>query len=284
MKNRKYIYLSLILFCYSSLTACSSLTQFVNYTHKYGPRYAFSGRARHHQVSGKNIKVVSYNIKHAKKINEAVTLLKEQGLADADIILLQEMTSKGVKKMADALNYDYVFYPAVRHPILKTGFGNAVLSKWPILNDHKVILPQTKPNARHRIAVGATVLINNKEVVVYSLHMGIFVNPIQRKKIVNALIDSLPETTEYCIIAGDFNTFTQKDREYIARSFSESDFNQTTSNIDWTYSQWYFFNRKSKLDHIFTKGMRKINAGRIIDRSPSDHLPVWAELAFRETE
>ena len=101
MTRKKLIHFSILTLCFTSMIGCSSLTEFVNYTYKFGPRYALFGRTRQHQLADDTVKVVSYNIKHSKKIKEAVDLLqKEHGLSNADVILLQEMTPEGVKKIA----------------------------------------------------------------------------------------------------------------------------------------------------------------------------------------
>lgn len=271
-------------FLYStSLTACQSLVKFVNYTHKREPRYISSGVVEYQTRRKKTVKVVSYNIKHAKRIDEAIRLItNNKNLAGADVILLQEMTPAGIKKIAKKLHYNYVFYPAVHHPILKTGFGNAILSKWPVMNDHKVILPPIKKRARNRIAVGATLLINGEKVLVYSLHMGVFVNPQQRESLVKAIVEQIPSSAEYCVIAGDFNSFTFADKQHIKTAFLEADFDHSTGDVGWTYSHWYFLNRKTTLDHIFIKGMNRVKAGKVNSRAASDHLPIWAELSFSD--
>jgi len=118
MNLKKLTIYLLSLCCCLSLSACSSLTKFVNYTDKLLPRFAFLGHAKTDPHFDNKIKVVSYNVKHSKKIDEALSILKhKKELSDADIILLQEMTIDGVVKLAESLQYDYIFYPAVHHPI-----------------------------------------------------------------------------------------------------------------------------------------------------------------------
>jgi len=271
---------TLLLFSLYS-TGCGYLSHAYNYKFLNRPRYVSLNSVDDIDLDGETVKVVSYNIKHGKKTKKAIKLfLKEKNLKDADIILLQEMTPEEVKRIAKALDYNYVFYPAILHPVLKKDFGNAILSKWPILNDQKIILPALKTKTRQRIAVYATVQIEDKKVAVLSLHMGIFVKPSDRKRLVEIMLDPIPPSTEYCIIGGDFNSFTKKDRKNIITSFTKSDFEYATEDIGWTYNQWYFLNRKSTLDHIFTKGMEPVDAGKVVTKEASDHLPIWTELKF----
>ena len=114
-----------------------------NYTHPYKPRYASLNAVCEKRKFDGIIKVITYNIKLSKKIDKAAQLLAQHDdLNDADIICLQEMDPAGVKHIAHALKYNYVYYPAILHPRSEKDFGNAILSKWPIVSDQKIILPK----------------------------------------------------------------------------------------------------------------------------------------------
>ncbi|MCD4778952.1 MAG: endonuclease/exonuclease/phosphatase family protein [Candidatus Omnitrophica bacterium] len=264
-KSMAFIFIALL--CVS-ISACSWIPLY-NYTLKDRPKYVNNHTNQNKTTYDGSIKVVSYNIKHSKKMDKAIKLIKEhEKLADADIIFLQEMTPDGIIQIAHALNYNFVYYPAILHPQLKKDFGNAIVSKWPLSDDYKIILPPITHKSRQRIAIGATVKINNKTINVFSLHMGIFIRPDERKNMVDLIINSVDETCQYSIIGGDFNSFTKKDRKNITESFARLDYQHATPDIGWTYKQWYFFNRKAPLDHIFAKNMHVVQSGKIEDRSP----------------
>ena len=125
---------------------------------------------------GDAIKVVTWNIAFAKEVGEAIEELSEiEELQGADIILLQEMDEEGTEAIAKALKYDYVYYPASIHSRHERNFGNAVLSKWPIVDSEKLILPHQNPaNDQIRIAVRAIVDLNGLEMPVYSVHTETF--------------------------------------------------------------------------------------------------------------
>jgi endonuclease/exonuclease/phosphatase family metal-dependent hydrolase len=227
------------------------------------------------------IRVASYNIKQSARITEAIDLLKtDENLANADILLLQEMVPSAVERIASEFDYNYIFYPAVVHPLLHDNFGNAILSKWPITFDENIIFPSTNEKNRHRVAVAAKLKINGQDVLVYSLHMGIFMKPLQRGDQIRGILNAIDENIKYCIVAGDFNTIGKKDRDEIIRTFSEANFEHATSNVDWTYKHWYFMNYKSTFDHIFTRGPKVLRSGKVDNRKPSDHLPVWMEFSL----
>ncbi len=108
--------------------------------------------------SGSLITVVNYNIDHGREVTKAIEAFEtHEPLPGADIILLQEMDEVGTERMARALGYDFVYYPATvaRHG---RNFGNAILARWPLSRARKLILPELHPvNGVMRIAVGATV-------------------------------------------------------------------------------------------------------------------------------
>jgi len=278
---KKFFHILILVITCAALTSCRTPFHFINYSHLNTPRYSSTVSAEYRDTYRETIKVVSYNIKHSKRIKKAIKLFREnEELAGADIVLLQEMTPRAVEKIATALGYGYIFYPAVIHPVLKENFGNAVLSKWPIQYDQNIIFPPIKEKHRHRVAVAAKLLVNNRQVLVYSLHMGVFMKPRQRSERIQGILDKISDNIKYVIVAGDFNTITQKNRNELIKTFLEADFDYATDNVDWTYKHWYLFNQKAIFDHIFSKGMNKIRSGKINDRGPSDHLPIWAEFSM----
>ena len=146
--------ISFILFLCANLTGCVGPFRFINYSLSDTPRYSLTANPPYKDTHKEKIKVISYNIKHSAKITEAINLLQNnKDLADADILLLQEMIPSAVEKIAAELDYNYIFYPAVLHPILNDNFGNAILSKWPITYDENIIFPPVKEKSRHRVVV-----------------------------------------------------------------------------------------------------------------------------------
>lgn len=250
-----------------------------NYTSAHEPRYTGQGTFKKINRPHNTLKVVTYNIKFSKKIDQAIHLFENHmDLENTDLLFLQEMDHAGVEKIADNLNYNYVYYPAVLHPIAGKDFGNAILSKWPISDDRKLILPQTKTGNLQRIAVGATIAIEEKKILAYSIHLKVFLKPDQRKEQMLNLLKSLPGDTEHCIVAGDFNTFSKKSQQAIIDPFHEADFIHASKEAGWTYHRWYLLHRKVTIDKIFTKGLDVLKTGKVPCRKASDHYPVWAEV------
>ncbi len=80
------------------------------------------------------------------------------------------MDSEGVDRIAAALKLHWVYYPAS----IKMGrdWGNAILSRWPLSEDRKLLLPHGDPYSNtRRIAVAAQADVGGRPVLVYSTHI-----------------------------------------------------------------------------------------------------------------
>lgn len=250
-----------------------------NYTDPQAPRHVSHDLASPKSTNTETIKIISYNIHFARKVDRAIDLFKQDNhLHDADIICLQEMDPEGVERMAKDLRYNYVYYPAVLHPRHRKDFGNAILTKWPILNDKKIILPDVPRQRLQRIAVFATIQLPQRKILVFCVHMKVFMKPNHRSDQIDCLLKAVAKDIPYCIVAGDFNTFTEANRKAILDPFTNANFQLATEEVGWTYKRWYLLNREHYLDHIYTKGLKVIQTGKVINRTPSDHLPIWVEL------
>lgn len=230
----------------------------------------------------KSIKVVSYNVELGEKIQGAKNLFSQgAALADADIICLQEMHLEAVEEVAGFLRYNYVYYPSAIHPKSRKDFGQAILSKWPIKNDKQILLPFSSEDRYIKIqnaAVAATVAVKEREILIYSAHLGVVISPAYRQAQLRSILDSIPALAEEIIICGDFNTYAELHNKAIQQVINEYRFKEATNKIGWTYKYWYLFNDRAVLDHIFYKGLKLLKAGKVVNRAYSDHLPVWAEF------
>ena len=93
-------------------------------------------------VAPATLRVVTFNVEYAIAIDSAIALLRhDPALRGADVLLLQEMDEPGTLGSPGALGMQYVYYPATVHPVIQRDFGNAILSRWPIVEDEKIILP-----------------------------------------------------------------------------------------------------------------------------------------------
>lgn len=251
--------------------------------HSDRPRHTACNRVSPPAHFTSKIRIVSYNIKFSAKVTEAINLFKtNEFLRGADIVCLQEMNIAGVERIAEELGYNFVYYMAAAHLVHRTYLGNAVLSKWPIIDDEKIILPHAGDAHSRRIAVRTTVDIQGRHLVIFSVHKEVFMRPVLRRRQIKTIINAIPDRHHFCVIAGDFNTFRKSTLKSIIESFVDHEFELATGDVGWTYRHWYLLNLKSFLDHIFVRGFKVISSGKVNDRTASDHLPVWTELQLIE--
>jgi len=246
-----------------------------NYPDAAGPRYGGTGTTDSQRANADTLRIVSFNIEFARRLDSAIALLRSDSvLRRADVILLQEMDAAGAQRVAESLRMAYVYYPAIYHKRARNDFGNAVLSRWPIVEDAKLILPHVSRYAgTQRTATAATLRVGDRLVRVYSTHLGTLldVRGSRRRDQLRAIISDAARYPRV-IIGGDLNDHdvgrVARDRGYAWPTESGP---RTTSLGRW--------------DHIFLKGLGSppTNAsGTVLDAYRiSDHRPVWAIAILR---
>ncbi|MGH9259886.1 MAG: endonuclease/exonuclease/phosphatase family protein [Acidimicrobiales bacterium] len=246
----------------------------MNYGGTAGPRYA-GGDLPAPAAGRDTIRVVTFNVKYSLRVDEAIHLLRtDAALRDADILLLQEMDEPGVRAVADSLRMSWVYYPASRHPRTGRDFGNAVLARWPIADDRKIVLPHLARFRRsQRAAVGATVLVAGLPVRAYSVHLATVIGngPTERREQLAAVLDDAAAFPAV-VIAGDFNSETVPD--YAA----ERGYAWPSRGLPHTNAWWTF-------DHVLLRGLALAGDGSIGVRDAagaSDHKPVWVVLTTKD--
>jgi endonuclease/exonuclease/phosphatase family metal-dependent hydrolase len=248
-------------------------------------RPLFSGQYSDGPPDGNSvIKVITWNIAFAKEVEQAIEEFQEnQALQGAGIILLQEMDEAGTEAIASALNYDYVYYPASIHSRHDRNFGNAVLSKWPILDSEKIILPHQNPtNEQIRIAVRALLSIDGREVPVYSVHTETFWLGSQGRNDQFAyLAEQYGPDNEFVIAGGDFNTVTPASLASLDDRFRQVGMERVSEGAGETKLIGAV---GFTLDHIYARGLNPIASGVVNEAEASDHKPVWVDLSLAEAD
>jgi endonuclease/exonuclease/phosphatase family metal-dependent hydrolase len=220
------------------------------------------------------IRVVSFNVKLADRIDPAIEVLRSGELRDADIISLQEMDETGVQRIARALHLNYIYYPGSIHPTRQRYFGPAILTRWPIEDTRKVILPH-EGLVRHqrRNATAATINVRGTCVRVYAVHLETQLRASAHDREDQAAAILADAATVPCpaVVAGDFNSWG------IGRYFEQQGYAWPTKRVGKTITIFSW-------DHIFVRGFGRpasAAAGQVQDvHGASDHHPVWATLVL----
>lgn len=226
------------------------------------------------------ITVVSYNIRYAQKIEQAIAELAAlDAVKGVDIILLQEMNETGTAQIAQALQMNFVYYPAAIEPRYDQNFGTAVLARWPILESTKLILPHKSFTSRlNRTATKATIMVNELPILVYSVHTEtIFTLPAYRRNQFTAVLEDSGPDAEYVIMGGDFNTVNGADVTQLEGIFGNGRFVRASAKSGFSLLKYGW---QVEADHIFSKGFSPQSVGKIANATASDHLPIWATLSL----
>jgi endonuclease/exonuclease/phosphatase family metal-dependent hydrolase len=247
-----------------------------NYLDPDGPCY-FDDLPVMEPEPGGPLRVVSYNLAFGREVETAVGALKTGPLAGADLVLMQEMDRPGVDQIARALDLHYVYCPASK----KHGqdWGNAVLSRRPLIDHHKLRLPYADPfSDSRRIAVAAHIDVGGHAVLAYSTHiatpsLGLGARLEQMETIID---DADEEGDASVLIGGDLNTADPGSGGQVRDLFAGRDFDWASSHATDTGSA---FGRDATLDYVFTRGLEAQDSGTFAGDSGSDHQPIWVELA-----
>lgn len=243
-----------------------------NYPSPIGPRYAGGPAGGESGAASRAlgvVTVVTFNIQFGRHVDRAIELLRSAAsLRDADILTLQELDAPGTERIAHALGMFYVYYAGAVHPLTGRDFGTAVLSRWPIVADRKVILPHFgRFRGTQRVATAATILVGDDSVRVYSVHLSTQaeLDPTSRRDQARAVLGDAAAFRQV-IVAGDLNGYGIGE-EFLACGFlwPTEDDPDTHLVFNW--------------DHIFLKGLApRDSAGTGVvddDLGASDHRPVW---------
>ncbi len=234
------------------------------------------------------VKVVSYNIhfrggKELQKIIE--TLRDDQEIGGAGIIGLQEVDRNkersgnvnNAREMAKALGMRYAWagQPQKSAGQEEEDTGVALLSRYPITDVEKIVLPHSGPGGRLRVALGATVQLGAKAARVYVVHAERRI-PTQRKlDQLNAVLTALdrhPQASS-AIVLGDFNSDTSVNET--AQLFTRAGFSTPIPN---DHATWKLMFITTKLDWIWLRGVQATEGG-VTDRIKlSDHKPIWVSV------
>jgi len=250
-----------------------------NYEDEAGPLFKGGYADKRPFTPPPSLKIITYNYDFGKLVDKAIEEFSTlPSLQDSDIILLQEMDERGVDQIAQALQCNYVYYPASIHKHGKN-FGNAILSPWPIRQPHKLLLPYYSLTIRQRrIAARATVDVGNISVVVYNAHTETYLSTREhRRDQAAAVLNDIDPAETHVIVAGDFNTVRKATTLRIDQLAAKQRLMRATIGVGATVHRF-----PAIADHIYVRGFSVVAAGKAEEASASDHLPVWATLTALE--
>jgi endonuclease/exonuclease/phosphatase family metal-dependent hydrolase len=253
----------------------------VNYLDPTGPSYEtrFAEAARSPPPPGSPLRVVTFNIAFAVKIDLALEVLQQSPpLRGLDVLVLQEMDAPSVERIARTLQMNSLYVPSAVHPKSGRDFGCAILSPWPLVEPGKVVLPFAAVGSRvRRSAARATILRGGERTRVYSVHLPspLGVTSYARREQLKVILADAAGSPDPVVIAGDFNSNDLGER------FVDAGYEWITRDVA-TTTRFLFFGLS--FDHVFARGLVAapgVDSFGVVgdNRGASDHRPVWAVLA-----
>lgn len=238
-----------------------------------------------------NIKIMTYNIQHGLDYKK---LLNKERIIDLDriceiikqenpdILGLNEVyndvnnieTVEQTKYIASKLGYDYYFFGksiTIKNTI---GYGNAIVSRYPIIDVilHNIEDPLVKDEDVYyetRSIIEVSIKINDKIINTFVSHFGLAKS--EQLNATNKLLSLIKD--KQTIFIGDLNM--EETNENI-KEISKALVN-TSYLIDGNKETYPSINPKIKIDYIFTKNVENIDS-KIIKEIGSDHFPVVSNI------
>ncbi|HHZ20273.1 MAG TPA: endonuclease/exonuclease/phosphatase [Firmicutes bacterium] len=238
------------------------------------------------------LRVMTYNIRFGKGWDEQWDLKRTVSVirtANPDIIGLQEVDREWssrseftdvVTELAYELGMFYTFSTAMdKAPGFPGGkFGNAVLSRYPILE----VVNRGLPGAgMGRSIAGVKILLEDVPVNFFTTHLGLSVE--DRRLQMAKILQLLEEAAGPVIITGDWNaTADAEEVQAIAEWFLDVQAVVGKEHLGTFLSKNSL--ERPRIDYIFVSPEFGVDKVEIIETMASDHLPVVADLTLRVTE
>lgn len=223
--------------------------------------------------NSQSIRIGTYNIKsldYGEGLDEFVNDVEDM---DLDVICLQEVDSNSlrsndmdmVKEMAKAAGYEYYhFYQTMW--ILDGYYGLGILSKYPITEIQSSLLPNSLIK-EPRILTKTNIQVGDIQFSIYNTHITYENNSIRDDQL--EFVENHVDSSEYSILAGDFNTFGANKR----LQFSHMESVNADGRFK-TFGSYY------ALDDIFYSNQLSLVEANVKTTSFSDHNLLYAEFNY----
>ncbi len=223
-------------------------------------------------------KGMSFDAPEVVKIELAAEVIKNM---KADIVCMNEVHGPGgifgeqAKQAAELAGYEYYYFA----PAIVAGgspYGNAVLSKYPIVSAEKIMIPDSSETAEmgeSRVVACVTVDVEGKYITVLATHFGLL--EAERDEAVKLLGELVDKAEDKCVLMGDFNCSPSSKHicelnKLLQDTIPEAE-KQKRTFIGMEEPSY-------KIDYIFVDKSIKVYGADIVHETASDHYPVIADI------
>lgn len=271
-------------------------------------------------------KIVTYNIGYLSGMTNNLPVAKPKELFDTNLALVLEETKKinpdiiafqeidfgaarsyhvnqqdtiaslGFPYRAKTVNWDKRYVPFPYWPFQmhfgKMLSGQSIISKYPLKNHERIVLPRVADapfyrNAFYleRLAQVVKVVLNDKEIMLIHVHLEAFDTEtrVQQFQDVLEMFDEIRKEHP-TILLGDFNAVAQNENAVIQQLFTMDGIGNAAFNAQNIENTFDTKNPKERIDYIFyTEKDFNYISGKVLPSfgQASDHFPVVMEFSLK---
>lgn len=198
-----------------------------------------------------------------------------------DIVLLQEVDwrrpqtrmSRQPAFLARMLNMDYA-YGAVKH-YRPGSYGNAVLSRYPIVDYKNHILPGEDGG---RCCLEAEIGTSLSNITVFCLHLGLK-SAERYQHLQDIILPRVRAISSPVLLGGDFNARPESTEISLVKDCLQDSFQANCGECIDTFPS---DQPRARIDYIFLNNRWELNDCKIIPHTlASDHLPLICKVTFQ---
>lgn len=245
-------------------------------------------------LPAEQIRIVSYNLHgpFAKRIDDIKHVLTTHpAITQAAVFALQEVNRHRketayrdmARELAQLLDVHYAFAVENSYPEKDGGGvrGLALLSRYPLRDVERTVLPVPGPGGRRRILLGATVYLGTERLRVYTTHLETRISVEQRGEQIKAILNQLERYRSMpTVVLGDFNTITEGARRKMFELMQAAGFSCPMPGRTATFQRLQLL--RLKLDWIWIRHLTATKTAVEADVTASDHRPIWVDVKLND--
>ncbi len=232
------------------------------------------------------MKIMSFNTQHClnyveQKIDFPI-MANAIKACEADIVGLNEMHGEGnhfeytdqTKTLSELTGIPHYYFAKATDIDDEGPFGNAILSKYPILSVENIPIPDPENPTGTDLYETRSLLKAKLEngIIVMITHFGL--NHDEHLNAVKVVMENIEK--EKCILMGDFNVTPDNE---VLKPIKEAMFD-TAALYSPDLKSFPSINPYKKIDYIFTSHDLVVKTADIPDIVAADHRPHTAEIEF----
>ncbi len=227
------------------------------------------------------LKVMTFNIQYGKgkdgiqDLSRIADVIRE---ADVDIVGLQEVERFSPRsKFANQLKWlaEELDMYGVYGPTLSIGYfqyGNAMLSRYPIVSWENILLRSSREN---RGLLMAEIDLGPGKIAFFGTHLGL--SQEERLEHLDIITEKVSEIELPLVLVGDWNN--TPDSQEVERVLEHLNDAHALGGIDNGFTFAFGSAQASvRIDYIFTSKDLEVHKTKAIDTNVSDHLPVVSKI------